>query len=502
MTRYRKIETGTWRDRKFSELSRPKPNGQTLWMWLLTGPATTVFPGVVIARDAAIASELGWPLNPELTEPGSFRGAWSELESRGMARADWNVGLVVLPRALMDRLGNPRESAKPGSPNQLRSWAKSYSEIPDCPLKDWYLDELKLFAKALDTTSRDKTKDKVYQAAYSEAFSAAIDRRRVADEYPNGYPNASATSTPTGRRPARVSVPVPVPVSPDQVGLSLRSSPDSGSGSPAFSAPDSRPTERSSAAPSAPEPDTGTQALRVPPATPPEEPPGTGLVASGDATEPAPRARGSGTVPPPVLPPGAVVPDPEYALRQAAVMRVWDRLNAIRADMALEFAWRDVRPLHLMDPGVGELNARLRELGASGEEAAIHVLACAAAEAKSSVPPTVRWLAGSLFGAAQWRRYSAMRVADAALPPRSTKHGAPAPERAAAAAALARERQTAADREAREKRIADEESKTDAPLTDEDRLALRELAASVVKNPDAAANGERSRHRRNTEDET
>lgn len=229
-----------------------------------------------------------------------------------------------------------------------------------------------------------------------------------------------------------------------------------------------------------------------------------GVAASGGALGPAPYARADGSavpgapsavpVPPPVLPPGAVVPSAEELARRELVKRLWAKLNAIRAEMALEFAWSDVRELHPMDPGVGELNARLRELGASGEELAEHVLACAAAEAKSLVPPSVRWLTGAVFGMPQWRRYTGMRLADAAAPPghRSAKHGPP-PERAAADAALARERQAAADRVAREKRAADEESKADRPLTDDDRAAIRALAARVTKNPVAAAEAERSR---------
>lgn len=229
-----------------------------------------------------------------------------------------------------------------------------------------------------------------------------------------------------------------------------------------------------------------------------------GVAASGGSSGPAPYARPDGSaeyaapsavpVPPPVLPLGTVVPSAEELARRELVKRLWAKLNAIRAQMALEFSWSDVRELHPMDPGVSELNARLRELGASGEELAEHVLACAAAEAKSSVPPSVRWLTGAVFGMPQWRRYTGMRLADAAAPPgvRSTGR-APAPERAAAEAALARERQAAADRTAREKRAADEKTKTDPPLTDEDRAAIRSLAARVTKNPDAAAAAERSR---------
>jgi len=89
----------------------------------------------------------------------------------------------------------------------------------------------------------------------------------------------------------------------------------------------------------------------------------------------------------------------------------WDRLNAIRAQMAADFKWDDVRPLHPQDPGRTELALRLRE---SGDEAAAnldHVLTVTEAEGRAK--GTTMYLTGGMFGLERWRNALGMRVEDA-----------------------------------------------------------------------------------------
>lgn len=203
MTRHRKVEVGTWHDRRFRELSAPPPNGQTLWLYLLTGPRTTVFPGLITATLEVIASDLRWPMDGK----ASLESAWYELADRGMAEADWRAGVVLLPKALMVAPGVPRETSGPGSTNAFRGWAKAWGDIPECDLKDRYLTELGDFASALDhaVALTGKTSKKTYHAEYLDSFSTSL--RRVGD--------ASRTSLEgvgDSRARARIPVPVPVPV--------------------------------------------------------------------------------------------------------------------------------------------------------------------------------------------------------------------------------------------------------------------------------------------------
>ena len=62
MSRYKKVDPRVWRDEKFTSLSKPKPNAQSLWLHLLTTPLLGTLPGAIVAGRAALAEELGWPL--------------------------------------------------------------------------------------------------------------------------------------------------------------------------------------------------------------------------------------------------------------------------------------------------------------------------------------------------------------------------------------------------------------------------------------------------------
>ena len=92
-----------------------------------------------------------------------------------MAEADWKAGVVVLPRALLDSHGDPRETARPESPNVLVSWAKSWDEVPECELKRSYLQRLGSFSIALGEG---------YVKAYREAFRKAL-AKACLDPTPN-----------------------------------------------------------------------------------------------------------------------------------------------------------------------------------------------------------------------------------------------------------------------------------------------------------------------------
>lgn len=135
MGRYRKVEVSMWADDKFISLSKPQPNAQSLWMYLLTGPCTTSLPGLIRIGEAGLAEEIGWPLK-------AFREAFEEVLSKGMAKADWEARVVWLPKAITH---NP-----PQSPNVVTSWAEFWSYIPDqCHLKTEAFYVLKAFMEGL-----------------------------------------------------------------------------------------------------------------------------------------------------------------------------------------------------------------------------------------------------------------------------------------------------------------------------------------------------------------
>lgn len=119
--RYRRVSTRMWGDQKFLDLSAPKPNARDLFIWLLTGPCTSLVPGVVLTTLSDIGERLDWPAPPTLA-------CWDELVAARMATADWSRQLIWLPNALKH---NP-----PANNKVVIGWRKFFNEqVPECALR-------------------------------------------------------------------------------------------------------------------------------------------------------------------------------------------------------------------------------------------------------------------------------------------------------------------------------------------------------------------------------
>lgn len=121
-------------DRKFTDLSKPQPSAQWLWVYLLTGPHTTIIPGVSCIGEAGLAESLGWDVE-------AFREVFREVYAKGMAKADWKARLVWVPNAVYY---NPPESQ-----NVIKAWSKTWPEVPECALKLTAYSELKAFLEGM-----------------------------------------------------------------------------------------------------------------------------------------------------------------------------------------------------------------------------------------------------------------------------------------------------------------------------------------------------------------
>lgn len=119
--RYSRVSRRVWGSSDFRALSAPKPNAQTLWFRLLTGPELDMIPGLFPLREAGLAEALGWPV-------AALRRCLTEITSRGMATYDKLAGLVWVPRAIGH---NP-----PDNPNVIVGWKVAWKDLPDCALKE------------------------------------------------------------------------------------------------------------------------------------------------------------------------------------------------------------------------------------------------------------------------------------------------------------------------------------------------------------------------------
>lgn len=190
MARFSKVERRMWIDEKFRALSRPPPNAQTLWTYLLTGPHNGPIPGLFAAGEAALAEALEWPLHatdwtPERYReafgegsPKGFRECFAELSGKGMAKADWRSRLVFLPNG-------PRHN-HPESPNVVTGWGRAYDELPECALKIEALPVLRSVVMEMG---------KGFREAFRKAFPKTSANQEQEQEQEQGGPRAQARAT-------------------------------------------------------------------------------------------------------------------------------------------------------------------------------------------------------------------------------------------------------------------------------------------------------------------
>lgn len=171
--RYRRISVQMWGDDKFRALSKPQPNGQSLWQFLLTGPHTLNVPGLFVAGEAMLAESLNWPLT-------KFHCAWSELELADLVQCDWAARVVWIPKAVNHNL--------PESPNVVRSWWETIPLIPVSPIRDIAVAQLR---------EACERKGEAYLKAFDEGFLKAFPKAfRLLSGKPSGEPLGKGEAKP------------------------------------------------------------------------------------------------------------------------------------------------------------------------------------------------------------------------------------------------------------------------------------------------------------------
>lgn len=191
--RFRKIEMRMWADQKFRALSPLPPSGQSLWLYLLTGPHTGIIPGLFKARRGGLVEELAW-------SPEAFDTAFAEITSLQMAEADWKVGVVWIPNAIKCNL--------PQSPNVITAWRKEWPLIPDCDLKTRAYEAIRSAIYAMP--SRPSENGKGFRGVFDEVFresSAKAFRKPLEKAMPNQEQLAVSRKQETGGESSSLPTP-------------------------------------------------------------------------------------------------------------------------------------------------------------------------------------------------------------------------------------------------------------------------------------------------------
>lgn len=118
---YRVVSVRMWGDAKFCSLTPLPSSGQSLWLYLLTGPHTSQIPGVFVMGKAAMAEALEW-------SPESFDKPFDELIAKGMVEFDAKSRMWFIPNAIHH---NP-----PPNPNVVLSWRSTWPLLPECGFRE------------------------------------------------------------------------------------------------------------------------------------------------------------------------------------------------------------------------------------------------------------------------------------------------------------------------------------------------------------------------------
>ena len=203
MSWYRRVDIRMEGDRRFKRLTRPQPNGQSLWRYLLTGMhAATGVPGLYAVTREGMASRLKWKLD-------AFDKCWAELEVVHddddavwpMAIADWDEGVVWTPNAVTYNL--------PNNINIVKGWMNQVDAIPECYLRDAWL-----YGAAL---TLEKEKGPAYIKPLAEWFGKPLPERfpkPLAERFRNGIANTQRQrqrQRQEGGRPELPLAPDPTP---------------------------------------------------------------------------------------------------------------------------------------------------------------------------------------------------------------------------------------------------------------------------------------------------
>ncbi|CAI0898139.1 DnaT-like ssDNA-binding domain-containing protein [Serratia grimesii] len=191
---YRKVKITMWNDPSFRALSPLPPSGQSLFVYLLTGPFTGIIPGLFKAGRAALSEELGWDVE-------AFDLALGEALSLGMVKADTQARVFWLPNAAKH---NP-----PTSVNVIKSWVRAFELLPECDLKYEALESLRTASHGV-SGSMGLAFDKAFALANPLAkdkanslprpFQKAVSSKQILKEKPLSLAGVSEIS-PEGQTP-------------------------------------------------------------------------------------------------------------------------------------------------------------------------------------------------------------------------------------------------------------------------------------------------------------
>lgn len=180
---YRAVGIDEWDCPEIRDLPPFAPGPRALHVAFLVGPGTTIIRGVIVGGSAALAEHLDWTRDELLA-------AFSELERRGIAEADWRARLVFVPHLLRRN--------RPANPNVVKHQRKFFDRLPACDLKTRIDDQMRQLlvqhGQAHPVASKDASRPPdpfAYIRAWDETFAErSADRSaNVPETFAQGSPD-------------------------------------------------------------------------------------------------------------------------------------------------------------------------------------------------------------------------------------------------------------------------------------------------------------------------
>lgn len=137
MSFYRKIDKRIWGDEKFSSLSKPQPNAQSLFIYLISSRQNSSLPSVFYGGVGSVSEALAWNYD-------ETKKCFEELCINELIKFDSRCQIVWIKNALKYNF--------PGSINSIKGLRNVINEIPECELKSEIIQSLlgEALGKSLD----------------------------------------------------------------------------------------------------------------------------------------------------------------------------------------------------------------------------------------------------------------------------------------------------------------------------------------------------------------
>jgi hypothetical protein len=176
-------------DERYMRLSPVLPSGQSLWVYLLTGPHTGPIPGVFVAGRAAMAEALNWGSE-------DFAKAFAEVLREGLAEFDERTRLCFIPNAIYHNI--------PANPNVVKSWRAALLQLPECDMRGRIFEHLTSalseVSEAFSKAFRESCGKAFENASLKDSGKQEQEQEQEQEVHPSGVAAAAALPVPSALR--------------------------------------------------------------------------------------------------------------------------------------------------------------------------------------------------------------------------------------------------------------------------------------------------------------